>query len=70
MLQSPPREVIWQVQDPRQLVDKFGRKPVSAIVEHIRDGSTVRVLLTATNHYITLMMSGVRVCNLLFITSS
>jgi len=49
------------VNDPRGLVDKFARKPVSAIVEHVRDGSTVRVLLTPTNHYITLMMSGVRV---------
>jgi len=49
------------MENPRQLLDKFGRKPVAAVVEHVRDGSTVRLFLTPSFHYVTLMMSGIRV---------
>ena len=31
--------------NPRALVAKFGGKPIPAIVELVRDGSTVRVFL-------------------------
>lgn len=53
--------MIWTVENPRTLLDKFGKKPVSAVIEHVRDGSTVRVLLLPSFHYITVMISGIRV---------
>ena len=46
---------------PRQLVDRMKGKPVSAIIENVRDGSTVRAFLLPDYHHITLMMSGVKV---------
>lgn len=55
------RDVVWQVDNPRVLLDKFGRKPVQAIVEHVRDGSTIRAFLLPSFHYVTVMMSGIRV---------
>ena len=55
------REVIWEVDPPRQLVDRMKGKPVSAIIENVRDGSTVRAFLLPDYHHITLMMSGVKV---------
>jgi len=54
------REVIWEVDPPRQLVDRMKGKPVSAIIENVRDGSTVRAFLLPDYHHITLMMSGVK----------
>jgi len=54
------RNITWQVENPRSLVDKLGRKPVSAVVEHVRDGSTVRVFVLPSFHYITVMISGIR----------
>ena len=39
----------------------MGRKPISAVVEHVRDGSTIRAFLLPDFQYITLMMSGIRV---------
>ena len=57
------RDIIWQVDNSQAqaLVAKMGRKPISAVVEHVRDGSTIRVFLLPTYHYITVMMSGIRV---------
>lgn len=52
---------MWTVDNPRNLLDKFSRKPVAAVVEHVRDGSTVRVFILPSFHYITLTMSGIRV---------
>ena len=34
------RKITWEVDDARRLVDKNGGKPVSAVVEHVRDGTT------------------------------
>nr|QBI71277.1 ebna2 binding protein P100 [Isotomurus palustris] len=58
--ESHVRNIIWQVENPRSLVDKFGRSPVAAVIEHVRDGSTVRAFLLPSFHYITVMMSGIR----------
>jgi len=55
------RTIHWSVDDPRAFLEKFGRKPIPAIVEHVRDGSTIRVFLLPSFHYITLMISGIRV---------
>lgn len=55
------RKITWDLDNPRQLVDQMGGKPVKAIIEHVRDGTTVRAFLLPDFHHITLMMSGVRV---------
>ena len=41
-------------------MDKFAGKPIPAVVEHVRDGTTLRVFLLPDFYHITLMMSGVR----------
>jgi staphylococcal nuclease domain-containing protein 1 len=58
---SKVRNVIWEVENPRQLVDKFAGKPIKAVVEHVRDGTTIRVFLLPDFYHVMLMMSGVRV---------
>lgn len=45
----------------RSFVDKAKGKPIDAVIEHVRDGSTVRCFLLPDYHYITLMISGIRV---------
>ena len=55
------RDITWEMENPRALVDKYQGKPVSAIIENVRDGSTVRAFLLPDFYHITLMMSGVRV---------
>ncbi|EGT54560.1 hypothetical protein CAEBREN_06656 [Caenorhabditis brenneri] len=54
------REVRWVVDNPRELVDKYAQKPVDAVIEMVRDGSTVRAFLLPDFEYITLQLSGVR----------
>lgn len=54
------RNVTWQVEQPRNFVDMQAGKPVKAIIEHVRDGSTVRAFLLPGFQYITLMISGIR----------
>lgn len=51
---------MWSVSNPPEFVQKHKGKPIQAIVEHVRDGSTVRVLLLPNFTYITLMLSGIR----------
>ena len=60
-LQEHVRNIKWTVENPRQLVDKFKGKPIQAVVEHVRDGSTIRAFLLPDFYHITLMVSGVRV---------
>jgi len=57
---SHVREVIWEVDDPRQLKEKFGNKRIPAIIENVRDGSTLRAFLLPDFYHVTLMLSGVR----------
>lgn len=57
------REIVWEVENPRQLVDRMQGKPISAIIENVRDGSTIRAFLLPDFYHITLMMSGVKVIN-------
>lgn len=54
------RDVKRNVDDPRKLVEKFGKKPVKAIIEFVFDGSTVRALLLPDFYNVMLMISGVR----------
>ena len=55
------RNVTWAVENPKLFVDKCAGKPQQAIIEHVRDGSTVRALVLPDFHHITLMISGIRV---------
>jgi len=54
------RKITWEIENPRVIVDKYNGKPVKAIVEHVRDGSTLRLMLIPDFYQITLMLSGVR----------
>lgn len=60
------RNIKWAHENPRNFVDQLGGRPVDAIIEHVRDGSTVRAFLLPEFQYITLMISGIRVSNLFF----
>jgi staphylococcal nuclease domain-containing protein 1 len=55
------RDIKWSIDNLRNFVDKCGRKPIKAVVENVRDGSTVRVLLLPDFYHITLMISGIKV---------
>lgn len=46
----------------RAFVDKNEGKRIKAVIEHVRDGSTVRAFLLPDFYYITLMIAGIR-CN-------
>ena len=59
----------WTVDDMRALVEKFKQKPQKAIIEHVRDGSTVRVFILPDFYYVTLMLSGIKVDNCCKISS-
>lgn len=54
------RNIVWQIDKPKPFVDQQSFKPVRAIIEHVRDGSTVRAFLLPGFQYITLMISGIR----------
>jgi len=57
---SHVRKITWEVENARSLVDKCAGKPVPAVVEHVRDGTTLRLFLLPDMVHVTLMMSGVR----------
>jgi len=54
------RNITWDVENTRELVEQFKGKPITGIIEHVRDGTTVRVMLIPDFIQITLMLSGVR----------
>lgn len=58
------RNIKWTQENPRNFVDSANGKPIRAIIEHVRDGSTVRAFLLPDFQYITLMISGIRVSDL------
>lgn len=55
------RNIKWTQENQRAFVDELDGRPVKAIIEHVRDGSTVRAFLLPDFQYITLMISGIRV---------
>lgn len=64
------RNIKWTHENHRNFIDRLAGKPVNAIIEHVRDGSTVRAFLVphpeyadlvSDFQYITLMISGIRV---------
>jgi len=54
------RNVTWTIENPRVFVDQKKGKPIDAIVEMVRDGSTVRVFLLPTFEYVTVMLTGIK----------
>ncbi|CAH1250586.1 staphylococcal nuclease domain-containing protein 1-like [Branchiostoma lanceolatum] len=58
--QSHVRDVKWALENPRNFVDAHHNKPVQAIVEHVRDGCTLRAFLLPSFQYITVMLSGIK----------
>nr|QBI71273.1 ebna2 binding protein P100 [Eurycantha calcarata] len=58
--QEHVRDIKWSIENMRNFVDKCGGKPMKAVIEHVRDGSTVRAFLLPDFYYITLMISGIR----------
>lgn len=55
------RNIKWTQENQRNYVEQQSGRPVKAIIEHVRDGSTVRAFLLPDFQYITLMISGIRV---------
>lgn len=53
-------DITWTQENPSNIVNHYGGKPVKAIIEHVRDGSTVRAFLLPDFYYITLMITGIR----------
>ncbi|XP_059470749.1 staphylococcal nuclease domain-containing protein 1 [Neocloeon triangulifer] len=54
------RDCKWNIENMKHFVERNQGKPIKAIVEHVRDGSTVRAFLLPDFYHITLMISGIR----------
>ncbi|XP_057179611.1 staphylococcal nuclease domain-containing protein 1 [Triplophysa rosa] len=54
------RDLKYSIENPRNFVDSLHQKPVNAIIEHVRDGCTVRALLLPDYYLVTVMLSGVK----------
>ncbi|XP_031552715.1 staphylococcal nuclease domain-containing protein 1-like [Actinia tenebrosa] len=54
------REITWTVDKPRHFLETHSGKEISAIVEHVRDGCTVRVFLLPSFHHLTIMLTGIK----------
>ncbi|XP_056013676.1 staphylococcal nuclease domain-containing protein 1-like isoform X1 [Ostrea edulis] len=54
------RNVKWTVENPRNFVDSHHNKPIDAVIEHVRDGCTVRAFLLPSFDYVTIMLSGIK----------
>uniref|UniRef100_A0AC34QNZ7 Staphylococcal nuclease domain-containing protein n=1 Tax=Panagrolaimus sp. JU765 TaxID=591449 RepID=A0AC34QNZ7_9BILA len=54
------RDIKWNVADTKGLVEKYHQKPIKAVVEQVRDASTVRVFLLPDFEYVTISLSGIK----------
>ncbi|XP_028162174.1 staphylococcal nuclease domain-containing protein 1 [Ostrinia nubilalis] len=59
-LQDHVRDIKWSVENPKAFVNRHNGQPIKAIIEYVRDGSTVRLCLLPDFNQITLMLSGIR----------
>jgi staphylococcal nuclease domain-containing protein 1 len=55
------RNLKYTIENPTNFVDASRKKPIDAIIEYVRDGSTYRVLLLPSYQNITLQLSGIKV---------
>lgn len=58
---SNVRDCKWNIDNMKHFVERNQGKPIKAVIEHVRDGSTVRAFLVPEFYHITLMISGIRV---------
>jgi len=54
------RDIKWTTADAKAVVEKYHQKPVKAVIEQIRDGSTVRAFLLPSFEYVTINLSGIK----------
>lgn len=54
------RNITWSHDNLSHLVDSFHKEPVDAVIEHVRDGCTVRAFLLPSFNYVTIMLSGIK----------
>lgn len=54
------RSITWNIENSRNFVDQKKGKPMDAIIEMVRDGSTVRAFLLPTFEYVTVMLTGIK----------
>ncbi|XP_041351228.1 staphylococcal nuclease domain-containing protein 1-like [Gigantopelta aegis] len=54
------RDNKWTLENPRNFVDSHHNKPLNAVIEHVRDGCTVRAFILPSFHYVTVMISGIK----------
>ncbi|KAH9499055.1 nuclease domain-containing protein [Bulinus truncatus] len=54
------RDIKWIIENPRHFVDSHHNKPIDAVIEHVRDGCTVRAFLLPTFEYVTVMLAGIK----------
>lgn len=54
------REVQWSGYNPQDVFGRFGRTPVRAVIEFVRDGSSLRCLLVEPMVYIGFFLAGIQ----------
>lgn len=54
------RDMKFSIENPTHFVDSFKQRPQEGIIEYVRDGSTLRVLLLPSFHNITVQLSGIK----------
>ncbi len=57
---SHVRNLKYTIENASNFVDSFRKKPVDAIIEYVRDGSTFRVLLLPSYQNVTVQLSGIK----------
>ncbi|EEB10167.1 nuclease domain-containing protein, putative [Pediculus humanus corporis] len=58
--QKHVRDMKWSIDNMRGYLDKHHKKRIPAIIEHVRDGSTVKALLLPDFCTVTIMLTGIR----------
>lgn len=59
--QNHVRNITWNIDDLRSVVEKYKQQPQDAVIEQVRDGQSVRAFLLSSFEYITVMLSGIKV---------
>ncbi|CAB4010332.1 staphylococcal nuclease domain-containing 1-like [Paramuricea clavata] len=54
------RNIHWSIENPKHFVDANSGKEFDAIIEHVRDGCTVRAFLLPDFYHVTVMMTGIK----------
>ena len=60
-LNAHVRNIKYTIDNATNFVDSFRQKPIEAVVEYVRDGSTMRLLLLPSYNLVTLQLSGLKV---------